>query len=439
MTEDDERMRIRVLRVYHGGRDFQHRGRERALEAAGVDVTLVVPTEWPETSGERNLSPETFGIVELPVRRAGDVNRHAHVEDGALRRLIAEIRPDVLDVHEEPFSVVARQWLRAAPDQPVLMYTGQNVDKRFPPPFSRFETAAYRRVGAFYACSRQAASVLRGKGFTGTIEVLPLGYDDTMFRPGSQSLDSDEIVLMLAGRLVPEKGVDDAVRTLARVHAIRPARLVVCGSGPEAARARALASSLGVGGRLQLAAWQSGEELASNYRAAHVVLVPSRPTETWVEQFGRVIVEAQASGAVVAGYASGAIPEVAGEAGMVVPTGDVERLAEVVARVVADPDEFAWRRAAGHLQAATRTWSAVAARQAALYRIVQAGQNTRLKLPSSPRRRRAEARAEFGTTAWTMAGERPFAVPILRRGGAAARGLAATIDVTGEIASHISR
>ena len=432
-------MRISVLRVYHGGRDPQHRARERALEAAGVDVTLVVPTEWQETSGERNLSSETFRIVELPVRRSGDVNRHAHVEGAGMRRLIAEIRPDVLDVHEEPFSVVARQWLRAAPDLPVLMYTGQNVDKRFPPPFSRFEKAAYRRVGAFYACSRQAASVLRGKGFTGTIEVLPLGYDDTMFRLGSQSLDSDEIVLMLAGRLVPEKGIDDAVRTLARVHAIRPARLVISGSGPEAARATALALSLGVGDRLELAAWQSGEELASNYRAAHVVLVPSRPTETWVEQFGRVIVEAQASGAVVAAYASGAIPEVAGAAGMVVPTGDVERLSEAVARLVANPDEFAWRREAGHLQAAPRTWHAVATRQAALYKAVHAGQNARLKLPRSPRRRRAEARAEFGPTAWTIAGERPFAVPILRRGGALAAGLAAAIDATSEIASRVSR
>jgi len=432
-------MTIRVLRVYHSGRDPQHRARERALVAVGVDVTLVVPSGWPDAAAEACLSPETFRVIELPVRRAGDVNRHAHVEDGALRRLIAEIRPDVLDVHEEPFSVVARQWLRAAPNLPVLMYTGQNVDKRFPPPFSRFEAAAYGRVGAFYACSRQAASVLRGKGFAGTIEVLPLGYDDTMFRLGSQSLDSDEIVLMLAGRLVPEKGVDDAVRTLARVHAIRPARLVVIGSGPEAARARELASSLGVGDRLELAAWQSGEELASNYRAAHVVLVPSRPTQTWVEQFGRVIVEAQASGAVVAGYASGAIPEVAGEAGMVVPTGDVERLAEAVARVIADPDEFAWRREAGRRQAATRTWHAVAARQAALYRIVYAGQNARLKLPRSPRRRRAEARAEFGPTAWTTAGERPFALPIVRRGGAVARGLAATIDVTREIASRLSR
>ncbi len=74
--------------------------------------------------------------------------------------------------------------------------------------------------------------------------------------------------------------------------------------------------------------WQSVAELAAFYRQAHVVLVPSVATETWTEQFGRVIVEAQASGAVVAGYASGSIPEVAGDAALLVAPGDVHALGE---------------------------------------------------------------------------------------------------------------
>lgn len=431
-------MTIRVLRVYHAGRDSQHRSRERALVAAGIDVTLVVPSEWPDAGAETQLSPEPFPIVELPVRRAGDVNRHAYLNRGALQRLIEEIQPNVLDVHEEPVSVAARQWLWAAHDElPVVMYTAQNVDKRFPPPFSRYERAAHRHIAAFYPCSRQAAAVSRGKGFTGAIEVLPLGYNNTEYQPGSQSLDSDEIVLMLVGRLVPEKGVEDAVRVLARVHATRPARLVVIGEGPEEMRARTLAASLGVADSVEFKGWQVGPVLASAYREAHIALVPSTPTETWVEQFGRVIVEAQASGAIVAGYANGAIPEVAGNAGLLVPTGDVERLAEGIVRVTSDPNEFARRRDAGCRQAATRTWQAVAERQATLYRAVHADKHARLELPRSPRQRRAAALVEFGPTASTLGGMRPFALPLLRRDRAIARALATVIDATGELASHL--
>jgi glycosyltransferase involved in cell wall biosynthesis len=428
---------IRVLRVYHAGRDPQHRARDSALSAIGVDVTLVVPGQWPDAGSERHLSAEPFRVVESLVRRAGDVNRHTHADGRTIRRLIGETRPDVLDIHEEPFSAVARQWLRAAPaDLPVVMYSAQNVDKRYPPPFPHYERAANRRVAAFYPCSSQAASVLRGKGFGGAIEVLPLGLDDGVFRPGSQTADSDEVLLVLVGRLVPEKGVADAVRTLAKVNAARPARLVVCGEGPEKESARELAASLGVGDRVEFENWQQSTELASTYRAAHVVLVPSRPTETWVEQFGRVIVEAQASGAVVAGYASGSIPDVAGEAGVIVPVGDIEGLAAAVIRVVSDSGEFARRRDAGHRQTADRTWEAVASRQLNLYRSVLAGQAAQLELPRSPSARRAAARAEFGPTAATTGGVRPFAVPFLRRGGAVAGALAKVIDAMAELTSR---
>jgi glycosyltransferase involved in cell wall biosynthesis len=430
---------LRVLRVYHGGRNPAHRARERALRAVGVDVTLVVPATWPEGDGETRLSAEDFPILELPVARPANVNRHAYSDPRRLERLIREVKPDALDIHEEPFSVAARQWLAAAPAElPVVMYTAQNVDKRFPPPFSTHERRAHRRVTALYPCSRQAASVARGKGFAGLIEVIPLGYDPSMYREGEQKLD-DDLVLGLFGRLVPEKGVTDAVRILARMHAARPTRLVVAGSGPEEAAARELASSLDVADRLEFLPWQSAAELAATYRTAHVVLVPSRPTETWTEQFGRVIVEAQASGAVVAGYASGSIPEVAGDAAILADVGDVSQLADRVVQFVADPADYARRRERGIALSRTRTWAHVAERHADLYRRVAAGDVQRLHLSRSPQRRRAAARAEFGPTAPMIAGRRPFALPLLRRGGTAASALAGILDAAFELAARVGK
>jgi len=148
MGSDDS---LRVLRVYHGGRNPVHRACERLLVGNGVDISLVVPALWPEGAGEAVLSAEGFPMVELPVVRAGDVNRHSYTQPGRLVSLISEVMPDVLDVHEAPCSLAARQSLAAAPpDLPVVMYTAQNVDKRFPPPFVQYEHAAHRRVAAFY-------------------------------------------------------------------------------------------------------------------------------------------------------------------------------------------------------------------------------------------------------------------------------------------------
>ena len=224
---------------------------------------------------------------------------------------------------------------------------------------------------------------------------------------------------------------------LAQVHVVRPTRLLVVGSGPEEARARARAAELGVSDRLELLPWQSTAELAATYRQTHVVLVPSRETETWVEQFGRVIVEAQASGAVVAGYASGSISEVAGEDAILTEVGDVSRLAADITELAANGAAFDERRARGIALSKTRTWTRVAERQADLYRRVAVGDVARVQEPRSPRRRRAAARAEFGPTAASSAGVRPFALPILRRGGALSTALGSMVDVGAEARAWI--
>jgi glycosyltransferase involved in cell wall biosynthesis len=430
---------VRVLRIYHGGRNAAHRARERALQEAGADVALVVPSAWPDELQVASLADERVPIFELPVVRPGDVNRHAYLDAGSLSRTIRAFRPDVLDIHEEPFSVVARQCIAMAPrGVQIVMYTAQNVDKRFPPPYAQYERAAHHRVAALYPCSAQAASVARGKGFSGLIDVLPLGCDASTFSPGTQSLDDAELVLGFFGRLVPEKGAADALRVLERLHRERPTRLIVVGDGPEEPSLRAQAAALGLADRVDLFPWQPPEELARLYQTAHVVLVPSRPTQTWVEQFGRVIVEAQASGAVVAGYASGAIPEVAGEAAILAEVGAVSQLADGVAEMVLDPAGYARRREHGIALSRMYTWTQVAEHQAELYRRVAAGEAGAVRLPRSPRRRREAARLEFGPTAATIAGIRPFALPLLRRGGLAAATLGSLIDAGGELAAPLS-
>jgi glycosyltransferase involved in cell wall biosynthesis len=432
---------MRILRVYHGGRDRGHRARERALVEAGVDVTLVVPDRWPGASSETTLSPEPFRTVELLVRRSGDVNRHAYPESAALRAVLADTQPDVLDVHEEPFSLAARQWLGAAPaDLPVVLYTAQNIDKRYPPPFAFYEREAYRRVQALYPCSFQAASVARGKGFRGFIEVHPLGFDENIFFPGRQQIDADELLLAFFGRLVREKGVLDAVEILAAVNRARPARLLMVGDGPERAAAARRADDLGLADRLGLSSWVSQRELAELYRCAHVVLVPSRTSSTWVEQFGRVVVEAQASGAIVAGYRTGTIPEVGGEAAVLVEEGRSAALARALLWVFENESEYLDRRGRGIALAAERAWARVAGQQAAFYERVLNGQWSEVQAVTSAPARRLAARAEFGPTALTGAGARPFALPLLRRGGRGPQLLGALLDASiGVLAAMRSR
>jgi glycosyltransferase involved in cell wall biosynthesis len=99
--------------------------------------------------------------------------------------------------------------------------------------------------------------------------------------------------------------------------------------------------------------------------ALDVLVLPSRTTPRWKEQFGRVIIEALACATPVIGSDSGAIPEVIGEAGLVFPEGNALALANAINTLHDSPaerrrlgalgrrrvrDHFTWRRVAEQMR-----------------------------------------------------------------------------------------
>jgi glycosyltransferase involved in cell wall biosynthesis len=75
--------------------------------------------------------------------------------------------------------------------------------------------------------------------------------------------------------------------------------------------------------------------------ALDVLVLPSRTTESWKEQFGRVIIEAHACQTPVIGSSSGAIPDVVGAGGMVVPERDPSALAAAMMQMASSPEQRA--------------------------------------------------------------------------------------------------
>jgi hypothetical protein len=106
--------------------------------------------------------------------------------------------------------------------------------------------------------------------------------------------------------------------------------------------------------------------------------------------------------------------------------------------VLGDEAEFAERRRLGVEASRARTWGEVAAAQARLYERARVPPAPR-ELPRSPNQRRATARTEFGPTASTTAGLRPFALPLLRRGGALPAALGALFDTGAELKARLLR
>jgi D-inositol-3-phosphate glycosyltransferase len=174
--------------------------------------------------------------------------------------------------------------------------------------------------------------------------------------------------VVMATRLVPRKGIEDAVRALALLDRERPTELHVAGGAadadglgadPEARRLRALAEELGVAHRFRLRGRVDRDHMPAVLRSADVVLCPAR-----YEPFGIVPLEAMASGVpVVATAVGGHIDSVVhGVTGLHVPPHDPARLAGAVGELLDDPVRRAQFGAAGVRRAAERfSWERVAA------------------------------------------------------------------------------
>jgi glycosyltransferase involved in cell wall biosynthesis len=141
------------------------------------------------------------------------------------------------------------------------------------------------------------------------------------------------------GRLVEQKNVDALVRAFAPLAG--PAELVITGRGPCEESLRALAAALGVAERTRFIGALESAEVAPAMADLDVLVLPSRTTPNWAEQFGRVLVEAMACEVAVVGSSSGEIPRVIGEPALVFPEGDVTALCAILRRLVEHPDERA--------------------------------------------------------------------------------------------------
>lgn len=207
------------------------------------------------------------------------------------------------------------------------------------------------------------------------IEVIAPGVDRAFFSPGSQVGAQAAIgytggpLLLFVGRIQPLKGVDVAVRAL---HALadRSAQLMVVGgaSGPdgelEVARIEALIEELGLTERVVFVEPQPHYALSTYYRAADVVVMPSRS-----ESFGLVALEAAACGIPVVAAAVGGLRTLVedGVSGFLIDDRDPVLYAEAIDRIVSDPVLAARMGSAGAVTASRYPWSGLAERLQRLY------------------------------------------------------------------------
>jgi glycosyltransferase involved in cell wall biosynthesis len=337
----------RVLFFSGYSHSSHHRKVELLADAKDFEILHVVqpgsgrsPDEVPSANGAGS-----YRVVERTVRNLGapgDPHRWIHWPP---QLHMADFRPHIVHCEHEQESLVALEVALAqhtqAPQSRLILYSWQNLLRRRSLPVQVVSRFTLLAADHMLCASREAVEVLRRQGYTKGASIMPLtGIDVGTFRPAEASnlrvrLDLAGFVAGYVGRLVPEKGVDLLLHAAAASHV--EVTLLIVGDGPERAALDALSARLGIAARCRFAGGVSYDRMSEYLNALDVLVLPSRTTPNWKEQFGRVLAEAMACAKPVIGAASGAIPEVIGNAGLTFAEGDAGQLSRLIDLLAMQP------------------------------------------------------------------------------------------------------
>lgn len=372
---------MRVLLISHTCQSATE-GQPRAEQLGrlpGIELQVLAPDRWLHYGRWRFCEVPARGSFRLHTEKvcwpwAGPAQCYLHWYP-ALGRMLRDFRPDIIDLWEEPWGLVSAQAChlrkRLLPTAKVVSETEQNIDKRLPPPFESFRSYTLGQADFVIGRSREAVEIVRGKGYAGPAAVIPNAVDTNLFRPLPREGCRAELAVSgflvgYIGRLVEEKGLTDLVEAL--VHCPESVSLLIVGDGPLRPLLEQRVRELRLESRVRLIPGRPLQELPNVMNALDVLALPSRTTARWKEQFGRVIIEAHACGVPVLGSDSGAIPEVVGAGGVIVPEQNPGALARALRELQGDPARARALGEAGRRQVlAGCTWEQVAQRMRSIY------------------------------------------------------------------------
>jgi len=261
-----------------------------------------------------------------------------------LKRLLKEIRPDVLNAHyASGYGTLGR----LGGFQPyVLSVWGSDV---YDFPYkSRVHSKLVRKnlLAADRICSTSNAMAGQVRKICPEVQdvrITPFGVDTQVFSPKIELRDEDLITIGTVKKLEPKYGIDTLLKTFTCVKehydqkdpgTLKRLRLIIVGGGPEEQKLKGMADYLGISDHCRWIGKVPHSEVQNYLNMFDVFAALSRS-----ESFGVSVIEASACGLPVVVSDAGGLPEVVkeGETGFVVPRENPEEAGEAMIRLIDYP------------------------------------------------------------------------------------------------------
>lgn len=194
--------------------------------------------------------------------------------------------------------------------------------------------------------------------------VVPNGINVELFYPIPEITRDPDRVIVTNSADTPLKGLYHLLRAAAKIAATRSIRLTIIGTPKKNGGVERLVRELGIGHLINFTGRVSNEDFVRHYAQATVAVVPSV-----YEGFGLPAGEAMACAIPVISTSGGALPEVVGDAGIIVPPEDPDALASAIVKIFDNPELARTLGQQGYERVWKMfTWDAAARQTAAVYR-----------------------------------------------------------------------
>ena len=339
----------------------------RVIEAlAALGERLVVHTSIPEAITPRGIEIRRAPPAVRPERGLrGNLARLLWTQTG-LRAALRRDRPALLlsMVPEAPLFPPVPQIVTVLDVIPLRYARGYPRQRHY---FRYWVPAVLRHSQVLITISDASRrDIVRFYGVPPEkIHVAPCGYDARRFAPDGPIAVVGEPYALYVGSIMPHKNLLRMVDAFAQATGDGPGRLLIRGWGrrPHVRALRERVARRGLGSRVDWQPYAPPDDLPSLYRGARMLLLPSL-----AEGFGLTALEAMACGTPVVTSNTSSLPEVVGDAALLVDPLDTAALAQGIAQLftndrlvkdlrergLARAPQFTWERTGRAVQGAIR-------------------------------------------------------------------------------------
>jgi L-malate glycosyltransferase len=328
----------------------------------GIEVTVVVPKCW-KPGGVQNKIIETQFCQEgsfkvVPISNFSQNNQGLLTFGTDIIQLLHEFRPQIIQVEQGSKSlayaqlILLNKWLNLQAKN--IFFTWWNLPYQLKWPASVLEDCNLQHTDGIITGNLDGAKILHQRGYAGAMEVMPqLGVDETLFYRTSKDADLSrkfgiqptDFVVGYVGRFVEEKGLLTLAAALAGLKKT-PWKWLLVGQGKLRSQIAEKSLKWGISDRIIWVESVSHEDIPPYINLMDCLVLPSQTsykfktltTVGWKEQFGHVLIEAMACKIPVIGSDCGEIPHVIGDAGLIFPEGNAEKLRECLHELMKLPE-----------------------------------------------------------------------------------------------------